>query len=196
VEWRSSETRPAFVPGTLFQIEPNGVPYIKLADIRTTGNLSYGEKCDHEWGHIHPPVHAAVVREGANAFINNAAQRFPHDNVEVMVTAVLAHAGLVPRAIRERHFPEGRALLVARVFPGSAAEAAGMHAADLLAMDGGVALRAGRGYELESIPVVENETTEMVVIRDGQEVRLSLVRRGRSKFGFNWGEVPILEDTP
>lgn len=196
VEWRTTDSKPAFVPAKLFQIAPVGVPYIKLADIRTTGNRTYGDKCDHEWGHIHDPIYFAVRGEGANAYFNNPAQRFTNDQVEVVVTAVLAHAGSISREIKDRYFPAGRALMVARVWPGSAAEAGGLRPADLLAKVKGVALRAGREYELASQPIIENERAEALIIRDGQEVTITIVRQGRDKFGYNYGEVPILEAAP
>jgi hypothetical protein len=196
VEWRTPETKPASTPGKLFQIEPTTVPFIKLADIRTTGNRTYGDKCDGEWGHIHDPVYIAVVREGANAYYNNPAQRVANDRVEVLVTAVLAHAGHVPQAIKDRYFPAGRALMVVHLFPNSVAEAAGLRPGDLVATYKGVALRAGRQFEMDAIAIVDNETVEILAIRDGREVTFSLVRRGREKLGYNYGEVPLLEAAP
>jgi hypothetical protein len=196
VEWRTTEAKPTFVPGHLFQIEPIGVPYLKLADIRTTGNRTYGDKCDQEWGHIHDPVYFAARDEGANAYFNNPARRVTDDSVEVVVTAVLAHPGPVAQAIQDRYFPEGRALMVCHVNPGSAAEAAGLRAADLLARFKGVDLRVGRQHEVDSIPIVANEAVEVLVIRAGQELTLSVVRQGKDKLGYNYGEVPLLEVTP
>jgi predicted nucleic acid-binding Zn ribbon protein len=196
VEWRTTDPRPTFIPGELFQIDPSSVPFRKLAEIRTTGNRTYGDKCDNEWGHFHDPVTAAVVREGANAFFNSPAQHLDDDRVEVVVTAVLARAPTIPREIRDRYFPEGRALMIVRIFPGSVAEAAGLRPADLVAELKGVPLRTGRHAQLAAIPVVADEAADAVVIRDGRAVTVSMVRRGTDKFGFNDGEVPILEVSP
>jgi hypothetical protein len=196
IEWSASAPRPQFEPGHLFQIEPAGIPFIKLADIRTTGNRTYGDKSDGEWGHIHDPVYAAVQREGGNAYYNNPAQSFGDDRVEVVVTAVLAHAGQVPQAIKDRYFPAGRALMVVHIIPNTVAAAANLRPGDLLARYKGVALSTGRFPELEAIPIVDGETVEMMVIRDGQEVTVSVVRRGHDKLGYNWGEVPLLGDVP
>jgi hypothetical protein len=196
IEWSTSAPRPQFEPGHLFQIEPAGIPFIKLAEIRTTGNRTYGDKCDGEWGHIHDPVYAAVQREGGNAYYNNPAQRFGDDRVEVVVTAVLAHAVEVRRDIKERYFPAGRALMVVHIIPNTVAAAAGLRPGDLLARYQGVALSSGRAPALEAIPIVDGETVEITVIRDGQEVTMSVVRRGHDKLGYNWGEVPLLGDVP
>jgi predicted nucleic acid-binding Zn ribbon protein len=193
VEWRTSDAKPSFDPGHLFQIENAAVPFIKLADIRTTGNRSYGDKCDSEWGHIHDPVYAAVMREGANAYYNHPAQRLAGDSVEVVVTAVLVHAGPVPQEIKDRHFPAGRALMVVHLLPNTVAEKSGLRPGDLMAVYKGRALHSGRGFEMEGIPIVEDERVEMTVIRDGQEVNVSMVRHGSDKLGYNWGEVPLLE---
>jgi len=196
VEWRTTDPKPAFVAGHLFQIEPLSVPTIRLAEIHTTGNSTYGDKCDHEWGHIHDPVYVAVMNQGANAYFNNPMRQSGSDSVEVVVTAVLAHAGPIAQTIKDRYFPEARALMVVHIVPGSAAEEGALRPADLLAKVKGVALRAGRAYEIDAIPVTENEPIDVLVIRNGQEVTLSMVRHGRSKLGYSFGEVPILEAAP
>ena len=196
VEWRATDAKPSFGAGHLFQIEPVGVPYIKLAEIRTTGNLTYGNKCDNEWGHIHDPVYGVVAGEGANAFFNNPAQSFTNDNVEVTITAVMAHTGPLPQVIKDRYFPNGRALMIVHITPGTAAESGGMRPADLLVTFKGVALREGRIYEMDAIPAIANEPVDVEVTRGGQSVTLSMVRQGSGKLGFHYGEAPILEVTP
>jgi hypothetical protein len=196
VEWRTSDPKPDFVAGHLFQIQPTRTPYVKLADIRTSGNAAYGDKCDHEWGHIHDPVYFAVAHEGANAYFNNPAQTLGPDHVEVVITAVVAHPGPVPLALKERYFPHGRALLIVYVNPGSSAERGDMRPSDLLASFKGVPLSAGRTHEMDAIPMVENEAIEAEVVRGGELVTLHIVRQGGAKTGFSYGEAPILEVTP
>jgi hypothetical protein len=196
VEWRSPEPRREFAVSHLFQIEPIGIPYFKLADIRTTGNAVYGKKCDGEWGHIHDPVYFAVSREGGNAYFNNPATAFSGGNVEVVVTAVLAHAGPLPKAVKDLHFPEGRALMVVHVTPGTLAEAMGLHAGDLLARFNGVALSQGTIRQMEAIPIVADEAVDIELVREGRPLTLHTSRKGKDKLGYNYGEVPILEVVP
>jgi hypothetical protein len=195
VEWRTSDPKPHVAVTNLFQIDPARTPYIKLADIRTSGNAAYGEKCDHELDHIHPPVYAVAMREGANAYINNPAQTIRPDHVEVVVTAVIAHTGPVPKTIKDRYFPNSRALMIFRVTAGSPAEVAGLRPGDLLATYQGVALSSARTETLQSMPIVENETIDVEAVRGGELATLRIARQGRSKTGFSYESVPILEVT-
>jgi hypothetical protein len=198
VEW--SETSPAVARmdlPRLEQIDPLVTPYVRRAVLRHRGNATYADKCVHEYGHNHQPAVDEAHRAGGNAFFHAPPRSLGDDQFEVTTTVVVAHPGPVPRAIRDRHFPGGRAVQVIWVGPGSPAERAGLARNDLIVAVDGRPTPADAPAIMDlaaAVPAGGQLTFE--VIRAGAAQTVRMTRDGDKIFGFRTVESPILETTP
>lgn len=196
VVWRTSEAQPPRIDVRYdAQIDPARTPHVRLEVVRQTGNAVFGRNSDHEPGHMHAGLATEMARAGANAFYNDPARAAGDDRVEVTTTIAVAHPGPVPRAVRDRWFPTGRALQVFRLLPGGPAERAGVAINDLLLTVNGRPLPLDVDGFASSVASA-GDVVALDVIRGGERVTVTMSRQGGEKFGFWALLAPILEVTP
>lgn len=191
-------TAPRIVVDEPEQIDPDATPHERVGVLRHTGTRAYGDNSDHRFGHSHAPVASALRALGANAFFNEPSRPIGEDRVEVTTIAVVAPAGPLPRSVKERFFPAGRAAMVTHVDLDSGALRGGLAVNDLIVQVAGQAVRGPNpGPVALAIMrgVGRDGGADFEVIRGGVTRSLHLVKDG-DRFGVHVATVPVLRVTP
>jgi hypothetical protein len=198
VEWRADPGTPRLASRHPSQIDPAVTPYVRLAVLRQLGNAAFGDKSDHEYGHIHQAQLDVGIEAGGNAFFNAPARRLGFDQVEVTTTIALAHPGPIARALRDRLFPSGQVMMIVRVIPGSAADRGGLKVNDVMVTINGQPVPAGDDEAFKALTgsIPADGTMRLEVLRAGALQTLTLVRPGDKLFGYTWVVAPVVEDAP
>jgi hypothetical protein len=190
VTWQAKTAVPVTRSKYLNAIHPELTAHVPIAIVTHRGNRVYATKCDSEYGHNHQPVIDIGHAKEANAYFHKPSRAVGDGEFEVSTVLAVARTAAMPRALRDRHFPEGQALMVYHLVKGAPAELGGLRVNDLLTSVDGQAVPP----DPDALMVVLGngpETMTFDVIRDGQPQTVRLTRKQGQRFGLHAMAAPV-----